>query len=206
MADDDKARELLERFLGKVASGLRTLPKQQVEEIIQELRSHVLDSAGSTLTEARVTAALAALGDPGQIASQYVTQNLFERASITRSPLLVLQSLFHWATLSLRGFCTGVCSLLFYLMGALFIGAAVMKPFRPASVGLWSLNNGDPDNYSYSLSLGIYDRPLQGHELLGWWIVPLGLLLGCMVIVMTYRFNLKAISAFRRDWRLPNLG
>jgi hypothetical protein len=203
MAKASKAQALLQDYLAKVDSGLRGLPKEEIADILQELRSHVLEraAAGGPPQEAAVAAALTALGDPGQIAEQYLTQSLFQRAAASRSPLLLLQSLLHWATLSIRGFCTALFSLLLYCLGGGFIIAAVLKPFRPAAVGLWAQPSSDPSDHTYSLSLGITDMPTQGHELLGWWIIPVGLLLGFLLIVATYRSNLGAIRGFRRDWR-----
>ena len=202
MAKASKTHALLQDYLAKVEAGLRGLPKDQIDDILQELRSHVLDrAAAGGLKDAAVVAALDALGDPSQIAEQYLTQNLFARAAATRSPLLVLQSLLHWATLSIRGFCIALFSLLLYCLGGAFFIAAVLKPFRPDAVGLWSVPGGDPNDHTYSLAIGIIDNRIQGHELLGWWIIPLGLLLGFALIVATYRSNLGAIRGFRRDWR-----
>lgn len=206
MSDTAKARVLLDRYLAELSSGLRSLSKDQVAEICRELESHVLDRAGEPLTEAGVRAAMEALGDADALAAQYLTQNLFERAGLTRSPWLLLQSLFHWATLSVKGFWVAVCSLLAYLVGVCFLAAAVMKPFAPGQVGLWSLGDPASGSYSYSLSLGLSKAQVQGHEILGWWIVPLGILLGACIVVCTYRYDLRALLAFRRDWRLKHLG
>ena len=204
MPDTAKARELLDRYLVELAGGLRSLPKEQVTEIRRELESHVLDRAGEPITEAGVRAALAALGEADALAAQYLTQNLFERASLTRSPWLLLQSLFHWATLSVKGFCVAVCSAIAYLLGVCLLAAAAMKPFESDRVGLWSLK--DADDHTYSLSLGIGPAHPQGLELLGWWIIPLGILLGACIVVLTYRYDLRALRDFRRDWQRRHFG
>lgn len=207
MVRASKAQTLLEDYLAKVEAGLRGLPKQQTVDILQELRSHVLDRAetAGTLKETAVAAALQALGDPGQIAEQYLTQNLFERASATRSPLLVLQSLLHWATLSIRGFCIALFSLLLYCMGFSCLIAAILKPFNPSGIGLWLLPYDADGAHTISIVLGLTDVQARGHEVLGWWIIPLGLLIGFSLIVATYRYNLGAIRDFRRDWRARHL-
>src|SRR5689334_17349776 len=97
-----KARELLDRYLSEVRAGLRGLPTEQVDEILRELRSHVEERAAERGGgEAGMRASIAALGEPAQIAGQYLTQSLFTRTTATRSPVLMAQSLFHWATLSI---------------------------------------------------------------------------------------------------------
>jgi uncharacterized membrane protein len=207
MPDPSRAHALLESYLSKVRSGLHGLAQEQVTEILQELRSDILDRAGANgvLTEESVRAALAALGDPEQIAGEYLTQNLFERATLTRSPLLMLQSLFHWATLSLYGFMVALFSLFMYMLGASFLMVAVLKPFHPDSIGLWALDVAGAHAHSYAIHLGGQDIPPLGREILGWWIVPIGLLLGLALIVITYRLDLRAIQEFRRHWRLPHI-
>ena len=49
-----------------------------------------------------------------------------------------------------------------------------MKPFAWRHAGLWRMPER-PDDYSFSLALGVTDNPHQGHELLGGWIIPIGI-------------------------------
>jgi len=196
MAKASKAQALLQDYLAKVEAGLRGLPKEQAADILQELRSHVIDRAGDMLSEAKLQEALLALGDPAQLAGQYVTQDLFDRTSVTRSPALMLRSLFHWATLSLQGFAVALASLFLYLVGGAMLLLAVAKPFNPDRVGVWTMNPDGTLAGAHSLQIALHGT-VQGHELLGWWIVPLGLFLGLSLIVLTYRLDLEAIKRFR---------
>lgn len=196
MAKAPKAHALLQDYLAKVEAGLRGLPKEQAADILQELRSHVLDRAGDALPEAKLREALQALGDPAQLAGQYVTQDLFDRTSVTRSPALMLRSLFHWATLSLQGFAVAFASLFLYLVGGALLLTAVAKPFDPDRVGLWVMSH-DSAPAQAGMQIYLHGTPPPGHELLGWWIVPIGLLLGLSLIVITYRLDLEAIKRFR---------
>jgi len=198
MTANDAAKTTLERYLSRLSTALRGLPPEQVTDILRELRSHVLERAGGALTPAKVQAALDALGDPEQLAGQYVTQNLFDRAAVSRSPLLMLQSLFHWATLSLQGFAVALVSLFLYMLGATCLMMAIAKPFDPDRVGLWVMSQ-DSAPAKAGLQISFHGMPVSGHDLLGWWIVPLGLLLGLSIIVATYRFDLQAIKSFRRN-------
>jgi hypothetical protein len=199
MSAHDETEMKLERYLSRVRAALRGLPPEQVTDILRELRSHVQERAGDALAQDKVQAALDALGDPEQLAGQYVTQNLFDRAAVTRSPMLMLQSLFHWATLSLQGFAVALVSLFLYMLGATCLMMAIAKPFDPDRVGLWVM---DHDSGATKAGLQIYvhgaSMSVSGHDLLGWWIVPLGLVLGLSIIVATYRFDLQAIKSFRR--------
>ena len=198
MSAHDEAEMTLERYLSRVRAALRGMPPEQVTDILRELRSHVQERAGSALTQDKVQAALDALGNPEQLAGQYVTQNLFDRAAVTRSPLLMLQSLFHWATLSLQGFAVALVSLFLYMLGAVCLVMAIAKPFDPDRVGLW-VPDHDSASDKAELLFSVHGMPPSGHDLLGWWIVPLGLLLGLSIIIATYRFDLQAIKRFRRN-------
>ncbi len=197
MKDTGKARALLDRYLSEVRAGLRGLPAEQVDEILRELRSHVEERAEERGGgEESMRASIAALGEPEQIAGQYLTQSLFSRTAATRSPVLMAQSLFHWATLSLQGFAVAFVSLLLYFIGGSCLLMALLKPFRPDRVGVWKAPAGTPGGHG--LQLMLHGAPPAGEDLLGWWIVPLGLLLGLSIIVVTYRLDLLAIRNLRR--------
>jgi hypothetical protein len=74
------------------------------------------------------------------------------------------------------------------LSGALLVTAALLKPFAPDRVGLWIQDAPDgPD-----ISLGITRSP-AGPEILGWWSIPIGLLLGAGLLFVTWRFSLTAV-------------
>ena len=196
----DGARRL-DGYLGQVRGRLRgRLPEAEVSEIVEELRSHVRDSAGSggELGESDVAAVLERLGSPEELARQYVTESLLVQAGRSRSPWLLLRSLFRWATVSIVGFLAFLGVLTGYVLAAGFLCAALVKPFAPARVGLW--RGGD----ELSLHLGFVSaRPSQGEELLGWWIVPLGLLLGAAAFWLTRRLARWAIRRFRRTPLVP---
>lgn len=197
MSEHDETGKVLERYLSRVRAGLRGLPPEQVTDIVRELQSHLQERAGAAPTQTTVQAALDALGDPEQLAGQYITQNLFDRTTVTRSPVLMLQSLFHWATLSLQGFAVALVSLFLYMLGLMSLTMAVAKFFRPDRVGFWVMGH-DQASAQTGVQLIFHGQTPMGHEVLGWWIVPLGLLLGLSLIVGTYRFDLQAIKSLRR--------
>ena len=153
-------------------------------------------------TVAAVDAALAALGSPQELANEYLTDNLLARAEASRSPVRILQSLFHWASLSVAGFFVLIGSILGYFLGIVFILVAALKPFHPHTAGLWLLPSSAGD-FEYSIRLGAGTAPVVGRELLGWWIVPIGLLVGCALLVLTTRFALWCARQYRRSHLLP---
>jgi uncharacterized membrane protein len=185
----------IELYLRQVRSGLRDLPEPQVADILQELRSHILEraQAGGALSDAATDAALQALGRPQEVASLYVAENLMARAESSRTPWMVLRGVFYWAMLSLKGFIVLTFCLIGYLFGAAFFLAALAKPFNPHAVGLWMTGFN-----TYSLRLGMTDSVVNGHELLGWFLIPLGCSLGGGTILLTTHFGLWCIRRFQR--------
>jgi hypothetical protein len=202
MAGD--AQQRVEAYLGTLRQLLRGMNAEDAREIVEELRSHLMDrvAASGEATNAGVDAALAALGSPEELAKQYMTQNLLARTEASRSPVRILESLFRWASLSAAGFFVLVGSMMGYFLGTVFILVAALKPFHPQTAGLWLLRDstGDPE---ISLRLGFGSVPGAGRDLLGWWIVPIGLLAGCAVVMLTTRIALWCARQYRRSHLLP---
>jgi hypothetical protein len=177
---------------------LRGVNDEEVREIVEELRSHIMDklAANADATPAEVDAALTALGTPEELASQYMTDNLLARAEVSRSPVQILKSLFRWASLSVAGFFVLMGSLAGYFLGAVFILGAILKPFHPRAAGLWAFRNSTGD-LELSLHLGFGSAVTGGKDVLGWWIVPIGLFAGCGLVMLTTRFAVWCARRYR---------
>lgn len=194
MQQPKEPAQKIELYLKQVRSGLRNLPDAQVADILQELRSHIVERAqlDGALSDAATDAALRSLGGPEEVASLYVTENFMVRAETSRTPWTVLRGVFLWAMLSMKGFVVFTVCLVGYLFGAAFFIAALAKPFNPHAVGLWMIG---PD--SYQLALGMTDSTRHGRELLGWFLIPLGCSLGGGTILLTTHFGLWWIRRFQ---------
>jgi hypothetical protein len=198
------AQQRIEAYLSRLRQRLRGMNDADAHEIVEELRSHITDkaSASGQVTAAGVDAALGALGSPEELASQYMTDDLLARAEVSRSPVRILESLFRWASLSVAGFLVLLSSIVGYFLGIAFILVAALKPFHPQTAGLWVFPDG-PGDSAISVRLGFVSAPADGRELLGWWIVPLGLGVGCALVMLTTRFALWCVRQYRRSRVLP---
>src|SRR6266852_9916200 len=96
----------IDAYLAAFRSHLRSLPHEQMLDIVEEIRSHLRDTAEATspMTEASLNAALHRLGPASALAASYITDNMLARAERSRSPWLLLKSSFRWASLSVQGF------------------------------------------------------------------------------------------------------
>lgn len=97
-----EAQKRIESYLGRSRARLRGMDREDIREIVEELRGHIQEKteAAGEIKMATVDAVLAALGSPEELASQYVTDDLLARAEVSRSPWRTLEGLFHWASLS----------------------------------------------------------------------------------------------------------
>src|ERR1700733_2228845 len=183
------AQHKIEAYLGRLRQLLCGMNAADAREIVEELRSHITEKAaeGGQVTAAGVDTALARLGSAEELASQYTTEALLARAEVSRSPVRILESLFRWASLSVAGFLVLLGSIVGYFLGGAFILCAALKPFHPATAGLWVFPDG-ADDITYSLRLGFSSAPVGGREVLGWWIVPLGLGAGGAPAMLTTLF------------------
>jgi len=201
---NDDAQRKIDAYLERVRSLLAGLSRQEVSEILAELRSHILDksAAAGDSSPARVDATLSALGSPEELAAQYLTNDLLARAEVSRSPVMVIRSLMRWASLSFAGILVLAVSIVGYFMGCVFLALAVLKPWHPQTAGVW-LYPGSAGDTELSFRLGFGVPPAGAHEVLGWWIVPLGLVAGAVLIVVTTRFALWCGRGYRRAHALP---
>ncbi len=197
------AQQKIEAYLGRLRQLLRGMNSEDASEIVEELRSHIADKAAASgqVTAAGVDAALTLLGTPEELATQYTTDALLARAEVSRSPLRILESLFRWASLSVAGFLVLLATIVGYFFGGVFMWCGVLKIIHPQSGGLWAFPNGT--DTEISLRLGFGTPPPGGRDLLGWWIVPVGLIVGCGLVILTTRFALWCARQYRQSLVLP---
>jgi hypothetical protein len=193
----------VDRYLEALRSGLRPLPADQAQNIVNEIRSHINDVSQFTgePAEATVTAALRRLGSPAALASTYVASayvagDLLPPGKRRRLPRPRFRSALRWAGLSVVGLFGSLGVLAGYGLAGLFALCALAKPFSPSRAGLWKLGADD-----ISLQLGVGDPPAApgAHELLGWWIIPVGLIAAVVLILLTTAIVRYAIRAFQRE-------
>jgi hypothetical protein len=198
------AQKTIEAYLSRLRQRLRGLNDEDAREIIQELRSHIMDksAADGPISTASVDAALTGLGDPEELASQYTTDNLLARAEVSRSPLRILKSLFHWASLSIAGFFVLLGSFLGYFFGVVLMLVAALKLIHPHTAGLWIVPNSN-DDFELSFRLGFGSVPGAGRDLLGWWIVPIGWIAGGALVMLTTYIAIWFVRQYRKSLHLP---
>lgn len=183
----------IDSYLARVRTALRGVPEGDIEDILRELRSHAVELSGRD--GQGMEEALRSLGDPVELAKTYQAENRMVRAECSRSPLVILEGLRHTTRTRLGRVAATALYLLGYINLFILWAAAAEKLITPSRGGLWCVP-GD----SWSLTLVIFDYPPPGaRELLGWWLVPIGLLAGWGVKVLTDRLAQWWIARYRRS-------
>lgn len=167
----------IETYLAQLDAALAGVAPPEKDEILREIRAHILDSvAGSTDHDAATDRVLRLLGPPEELAERYSTECLLTRASRSFSPWLLLRTSWRWARLGLIGTIAFLLGLLGYGLAIGLTIALLLKPFIPG-VGVWSGQG--------NLNVGITSDPAGMHEVLGQWFVPVIAIVAFAVAVGT---------------------
>ncbi len=169
----------IDAFLAKLRVALGQMPGNEADEILREFRSHILDRMESATAgeNQSVTRILSEIGAPEDIGAQYLTDALVERARTTYSPFLIFRTTSRLAMRTFRGFLGLLLGVIGYGFGIPLVACAMLKPIFPNYIGLWI----DP----HGVELATSQPGGLGSELLGWWIIPIALVLGTLTIVGT---------------------
>jgi hypothetical protein len=201
MTEAEAARSRLDMYLGEVGGTLRGLDPAEVDEILAELRSHVFERVGGegSLNEQAVQIALDGLGSPRVLGASYLGQRMVASVERSRSPWRVLGAVYRLASFSLGAFALLLVSFVGYVTGAAFIVVGLAKPFIAGNVGMW-VHKSDGS----LISFGAIEPSPSGDatEVLGWWIIPISLVVGAAALIVTWRIGLAGVRALGRNSKL----
>lgn len=157
--------ERIENYLTRLQQALGSIQVDQKEDILREIRAHILDStAAAAQREAAIDRVLRLLGKPEELAARYTTEQLLTRASRSFSPWLLLRTSWRWAKLGIKGTLAFLVALFGYTMALALTVSVFLKPFMPDRVGMWVGRDG--------LNIGPTLHPAGMHEVLGNYFVP----------------------------------
>jgi uncharacterized membrane protein len=187
-------------YLARLRAALAGMSVSEREDIVEEIRMHLRERLADQ--QANFDAVMAGLGPAHELARQYRTGLLVQRARTSISPLVILRAALRWATTGIEGFMVFTIALIGYAMGGGFILLALMKPFFPANTGLWV----GPSQFSFSFRMGatMTNPTSPVHEVLGWWLIPVCLVIGSLSLALTTKLLQFLMGRFH--WRVPFAG
>ena len=171
-------QQMIDAYLARFESHLRTTSRRDKEEILREIEAHIRDAAERD--DGNVASILSRLGEPEALANQYRDVALLQKASRSLSPLVLLRAAVRLATKGVFGAFVLFCGVVGYAFGAGLVLVGLIKPIAPAHSGLW-MRNGVP----VSSGALVVIPPPPAHEVLGWWLIPIALTLGVLIILGT---------------------
>ena len=175
------------------ASASAPLAADAVREVESHIRERVAESSGMPNEREALEAILLRLGSPSTVARAYSLEMILEEAAVGGRFVVVLRSLFQAAATGVTGFFTAMLLFLGYSSGAAFISIAVLKPIFPNNVGLW-LHEG--------VSLGgQFPAPEGVTPLGGYWIIPICLFVGLLILIATHRLARRWVGRLRQRIR-----
>ena len=93
------------------------------EDIVEEIRMHIRERSSDP--QSSLDTVLAGLGPADELAQQYRTGVLVQRARTSISPFVILRAALRWATTGVEGFIVFFIALIGYAMG---IGLPAARP------------------------------------------------------------------------------
>jgi len=192
-------------YLYVLERSLRTfLPRDTVADAVREIESHLRDRVASAEAAPDERAALerilAALGPPLQVAQAYSAERTIDEAVTTGRLVAVVRAIWQLAFTTMTGFFAALGLLVGYGIGAACFMVAALKPFLPNNVGFW-VSDTHPLDFTYG---GRFPVPSDAHQVGGYWIIPISIVCGLVIMVLTHRGARRVLAWFRQrrvHWR-----
>jgi uncharacterized membrane protein len=185
---------MVETYFDQLNTQLSDLPEPRRQDLLRELRAHVLDRLEqvATPTQEDCRNVLKALGTPDEIARQYRMEMILRGSSWTLSPIKVLRTAARWTVAGVQGYLVFVVALTGYLLAASFYICALLRPFFPQNVGFYI------NEYGFNMA----QFPVQhGHEVLPNYFIAITVLAGYLLTLGTtllIRFLISRLSQLRK--------
>jgi uncharacterized membrane protein len=186
---------MIESYFAALATQLSDLPPAKREEVVRELRAHVLDRLEQITmpTDDDCRTVLKALGAPEEIARQYRVELLLNRSAWRIAPWKVVRTLFRWTLTGIQGYVVFVMALIGYTLAASFYVTALLKPFFPYNVGLFVSAQG--------IDLTHFPDAPMGKEILGMYYIPIAVVVGYLftfVTTLAIRFVVRRFGRLKQ--------
>lgn len=173
-------------YLFVLQRSLKTfLPAESVRDAVREIESHLREriaaADGSPNEREAIERILAELGPPLRVAQAYSAERVIDEAVTTGRFVPMLRAIWHMAVSTVTGFFAAMFAFVGYLAGAISIIIAFLKPFFPNNVG-FQFVHGIPVGFAAQFPVPP-GTDLRG----GYWVIPVALLFGMGLLVLTHR-------------------
>ena len=195
MENNDQATTYLKRLRW----ALSQLPAEDREEIVTEARAHFAERMAQGTGFGEVSAAF---GDPETYARRFLENYEITLSLSSGSPLRMMGTAIKAIGRGVGSFFAVTGLIVLYLTAVTFVVVAILKPIMPEHVGFWL---GD-DLFLLGIvsdrivgGMGLVGETAGAEERLGYWIIPLSLVAGAVVYLMSNWFLRLFLKSMRRE-------
>ena len=186
---------MIDSYFDALSTQLADLPPARREEVVRELRAHVLDRLEQITvpSDDDCRTVLKALGTPEEIGRQYRVELLLSRSAWRISPWKMLRTLSRWTLTGIQGYIVFIVAMVGYLIGASFYLTALLKPFFPHNIGLFVNEQG--------LNIARFPGPPPGTDLAGPYYIPIAVCAGFLftfLTTVTIRFVVRKFGRLKQ--------
>jgi uncharacterized membrane protein len=186
---DSVAIKIWHQYFRRVKRCAKPLKSNQQEELILEIQDHLLESfkqeTGDKEAE-KLLNAIDKLGDPEEYLRPMIADRLLSSASSTLNPKTVFKGLYYDLFGNIKSFLLSLAFSLGYLTAFVFAVLSILKIFFPDNIGFFINETG-------GVLIGIIGGESLKTDILGYWDVPLGLLVSLIIYLVLTR-NLKVVK------------
>ena len=186
-----ESQKTVDHYLHVLRRELRELREDDVRDIVEEIRAHILDKTPADPSPEALAETLAALGAPEKMALRYRTEELIRRARMRRSAGRLLRDFLRRAIVSLSGLLIFLLSAAGYGIGGFLVWLGSMKAIHPHTTSV------DLEFNSHMWTVSFQSGgPPRGHDPFGLWLIAVGIVGGGVILFLTFRFGMWGVRKF----------
>lgn len=182
--------KLWRNYFKRVQRVLKPLPDDQKRDIMLELQSHLLEKMNRIPSGAeaeRLLEAMEQLGEPEEYLQSIVADRLILNATKSYLPGDLIGGLVYRLRISIKQALVSLAFGLGYFISFLFLLMGGLKFVMPNRVGLFEKADG-------TMVLGILEASNNFHDVLGFWIVPIGMAISVSFYVILTRLLRRSVK------------
>ena len=179
------------------------LPREVARDAVREIDSHIHDrvAAAEPSPDERTAleAILGELGPPLRVAQAYSVERTVDEAVVTGKLIAVARAVWHVAMSTVGGFFAGFALFVGYFLGASFIVLSALKPIFPDHIGVWVNNESVANGLDIGWRMGGGPSALRHEHMVGgYWVIPMWLIAGSVLLFVTHRGARTFLAWWRR--------
>jgi hypothetical protein len=182
------------------------LPPDVGRDAVREIESHVREriaaADGAPNERVALETILGELGPPLRVAQAYSAERVVDEAVVTGRVVAIISALWRVAASTVVGFWVALGVSIGYTAGWAFLVLAMMKPIFPRNVGLWA---DDVTGVPHRLGME-FPAPAGEHDIAGYWIIPVCVVVGILIVRFTHRSARQFLSRWRERRALARTG